>query len=201
MEVKQFTPSPKYLTKSRVTLSLIALTILICGFIIGVLIAFEEGIGALAITLVVTIASNLLWWAPGMLLTGPYYHSLRYEIHEDEMIVNAGIVTKSIKHVPFRTVTNLTVKRGLFDRWFGIGTLDIETAGMSGTQGVPEQSLVGLENPQEIYEMVVTALHRFRGGMAPTNAEEEAPMAAPSETLNAILAEVHAIRQAMDRNA
>ena len=201
MEVKQFTPSPKYLTKSRVTLSLIALTILICGFIIGVLIAFEEGIGALAITLVVTLVLNLLWWVPGMLLTGPYYHSLRYEIHEDEMIVNAGIVTKSIKHVPFRTVTNLTVKRGLFDRWFGIGTLDIETAGMSGTQGVPEQSLVGLENPQEIYEMVVTALHRFRGGMAPTNAEEEAPMAAPSETLNAILAEVRAIRQAMDRDA
>lgn len=201
MEVKQFTPSPKYLTKSRVTLSLIALTILICGFIIGVLIAFEEGIGALAITLVVTLVLNLLWWAPGMLLTGPYYRSLRYEIHEDEMIVNAGIVTKSIKHVPFRTVTNLTVKRGLFDRWFGIGTLDIETAGMSGTQGVPEQSLVGLENPQEIYEMVVVALHRFRGGMAPTNAEEEAPIAAPSETLNAILAEVRTIRQAMDRDA
>jgi len=36
------------------------------------------------------------------------------------------------------TITNLTVKRGLFDRWFGIGTLDIETAGMSGTSGVPE---------------------------------------------------------------
>jgi len=48
--------------------------------------------------------------------------------------------------------------------------------------------------------MVVTALHRFRGGMAPTNAEEEAPAAASPEALNAILAEVRAIRQAMDRN-
>jgi membrane protein YdbS with pleckstrin-like domain len=201
MQTKQFTPSPKYLTKLRGTLSLIALAILICGFILGVLIAFEEGIGALAITLLVTFVLNLLWWAPGMLLTGPYYRSLRYEIHEDEMIVNAGIVTKSTKHVPFRTVTNLTVKRGILDRWLGIGTLDIETAGMSGTQGVPEQSLVGLENPQEVYEMVVSALHRFRGGMAPTSAEEEAPMAAPSETLNAILAEVRAIRQAIGQNA
>jgi len=178
---------------------LIAFVILVCGFALGVMIAFEEGIGALAITLVVTFVLNLLWWAPGMLLIGPYYRSLRYEIHEDEMIVNAGIVTKSIKHVPFRTVTNLTVKRGLFDRWFGIGTLDIETAGMSGTQGVPEQSLVGLENPQEIYEMVVASLHRFRGGMAPTSAEEEAPPAASSETLNAILAEVRAIRQALEK--
>jgi len=201
MQEKQFTPSPKYLTKLRVTLSLIALVILVCGFALGVLIAFEEGIGALAITLLVTIAANLLWWVPGMLLSGPYYRSLRYEIHEEEMIVNVGIVTKSVKHVPFRTITNLTIKRGLFDRWFGIGTLDIETAGMSGTSSVPEQSLVGLENPQEVYEMVVSALHRFRGGMSPTNAEEEAPSAASPEVLNAILTEVRAIRQAMDRNA
>mgnify|MGYP000897893358 CR=1 FL=1 len=199
MQTKQFTPSPKYLTKLRVTLSLIALVILICGFVIGVPIAFEEGIGALAITLLVTFVLNLLWWAPGMLLSGPYYRSLHYEIHEDEMIVNAGIVTKSIKHVPFRTVTNLTVKRGLFDRWLGIGTLDIETAGMSSTQGAPEQSLVGLENPQEVYELVVAALHRFRGAMAPSSAEEEAPATASPEALNAILAEVRAIRQAMTR--
>lgn len=199
MQTKQFTPSPKYLTKLRVTLSLIALVILICGFVIGVPIAFEEGIGALAITLLVTFVLNLLWWAPGMLLSGPYYRSLHYEIHEDEMIVNAGIVTKSIKHVPFRTVTNLTVKRGLFDRWLGIGTLDIETAGMSNAQGAPEQSLVGLENPQEVYELVVAALHRFRGGMAPSSAEEEAPATASPEALNAILAEVRAIRQAMTR--
>jgi len=178
---------------------LIALVILICGFVIGVPIAFEEGIGALAITLLVTFVLNLLWWAPGMLLSGPYYRSLHYEIHEDEMIVNAGIVTKSIKHVPFRTVTNLTVKRGLFDRWLGIGTLDIETAGMSSTQGAPEQSLVGLENPQEVYELVVAALHRFRGAMAPSSAEEEAPATASPEALNAILAEVRAIRQAMTR--
>ncbi len=199
MQTKHFTPSPKYLTKLRVTLSLIALAILVCGFILGVLIAFEEGIGALAITLLVTLVLDLLWWTAGMLLTGPYYRSLRYEIHEDEMIMYVGVVTKSVKHVPFRTVTNLTVKRGILDRWLGIGTLDIETAGMSSTQGVPEQSLVGLENPQEVYEMVVAALHRFRSGMAPTSAEEEAPAAATPEVLNAILAEVRAIRQAMER--
>lgn len=199
MQTKQFTPSPKYLTKLRVTLSLIALMVLICGFVIGVPIAFSEGFGALAITLVVMLVLNLLWWVPGMLLTGPYYHSLRYEIHADEMIMNVGVVTKSVKHVPFRTVTNLTVKRGILDRWFGIGTLDIETAGMSNTQGVPEQSLVGLENPQEIYEIVVTALHRFRSGMAPSSAEEEAPATASPEALNAILTEVRAIRQAIEK--
>ncbi len=202
MEVKKFTPSPKYLTKSRITLSLAALLVLICGFLlVGLPFAFGEGLGALLIILAVTLIFDLLWWVPGMLLSGPYYRSLCYEIHEDEMIVKAGIMTKSVKHVPFRTVTNLTVKRGIFDRWLGIGTLDIETAGMSGTQGAPEQSLVGLENPQEIYEMVVAALHRFRGGMAPTCAEEEAPAAASPEVLNAILAEVRAIRQTMEREA
>ena len=204
MQAKQFTPSPKYLTKLRITLSLIALAILAGGFIFGVLIALDEGIGALAITLVITLALDLLWWVPGMLLSGPYYRSLRYEIYEDEMIVNVGVVTQSVKHVPFRTVTNLTVKRGILDRWLGTGTVNIQTAGISGSSGEPEESLVGLENPQEIYEMVVTALHRFRGGMAPTNAEEEMPDVASdevsSEALSAILSEVRAIRQALEQN-
>ncbi|MGC9396615.1 MAG: PH domain-containing protein [Anaerolineae bacterium] len=201
MQAKQFTPSPKYLTNLRITLSLIALAILAGGFILGVLIAFEEGFGALAITLLITLAANLLWWVPGMLLSGPYYRSLRYEIHEDEIIVNVGIVTQSVKHVPFRTMTNLTVKRGILDRWLGTGTVNIQTAGISGSSGQPEQSLVGLENPQEVYEMVVTALHRFRGGMAPTSAEEEAPAGTSSEALNAILDEVRTIRQALEQNA
>ena len=49
------------------------------------------------------------------------------------------------------------------------------------------------------YELVVASLHRFRGGMTPTNAEEEAPAAVSSEALSAILTEVRAIRQAMER--
>ncbi len=126
--------------------------------------------------------------------------SLSYEIQDDEVVVRVGIITQAVKHVPYRTVTNLTIKRGLLDRWlFDIGTLNIQTAGMSGTTGA-EESLVGLPNVQEVYEIVATELRRFRGGMAPTAAEVESePGTAPTHELGAILAEVRAIRQALER--
>ncbi len=199
-QIKQFTPQAKYLTKLRVTLSLIAVAVLVGGFIIGVLIALEEGFGALLITLVVVFGLDILWWVPGMLLSGPYYESLHYEIHEDEIIVRAGILTKSVKHVPFRTVTNLTIKRGILDRWLGIASLDIQTAGMSGSTGEPEQSLVGLEDVQQVYDMVVTALRRFRGTVSPTGESADAGGSTSSEALNAILGEVRAIRQALEQD-
>jgi uncharacterized membrane protein YdbT with pleckstrin-like domain len=140
-------------------------------------------------------------WVVALVLAGPYYASLSYEVEDDEVIVRAGIINHSVKHVPYRTVTNITVKRDILDRWFlGLGDLNIQTAGMSGTSGA-EEKLVGLTNVHEVYEMVATELRRFRGGMAPTAAEVEPEAAAASaDTLSAILAEIRAIRQALDKS-
>jgi hypothetical protein len=72
---------------------------------------------------------------------------------------------------------------------------------MSGQSGV-EEELVGMENVHEIYEIVVKELRRFRGGMAPTVAEEESDiLSKPSFALNEILEEVRAIRGAIESNA
>jgi uncharacterized membrane protein YdbT with pleckstrin-like domain len=178
----------------------VALLILAGGFLLAWLLSLDPSIGASGARLVVFIVAicDAIWWVPGMLLTGPYYRSLRYEIQDDEVIVHVGIWTKSVKHVPYRTVTNLTVKRDILDRLlFGLGTLNIQTAGMSGQKGA-EERLVGLTNVQEVYEMVVTELRRFRGALAPTGAGMEGePVAASADVLSAILAEVQAIRQAL----
>ncbi len=199
----KFTPSPKYLTKLRLVLTIVAALILLGGLLIGGLISLDPSVGsqAFAITAAVTLGANLLWWLPSMLLTGPYYRSISYEIQDDEVVVRAGIITQSVKHVPYRTVTNLQVNRGLLDRWlFGLGTLNIQTAGMSGTAGA-EESLAGLPNYDEVYEMVAAELRKFRGGMAPTAAEVE-PDSIPAGSiaaLNAILAEVRAIRGTLEQ--
>ena len=90
-------------------------------------------------------------------------------------------------------MTNITVKRDIFDRWFfGLGTLNIQTAGFSGNKGA-EERLVGLPNVQEVYEMVAGSLRQFRGGMGPTQTDDEI---VPGEgVLQDILREVRAIRQ------
>jgi membrane protein YdbS with pleckstrin-like domain len=158
----------------------------------------EAGPRTLPKAVIVSLIVNAVWLVPGLLLTGPYYHSLRYEIREDEVIVRAGIITQSVKHVPFRTVTNLTVKRGPLDRWvYNLGTLDIQTAGASGSTG-PEESLAGLADYAEAYEAVATELRRFREGMAPTGVQPEEEAAHEDEKyLRLILTELQEIRKCL----
>jgi putative membrane protein len=180
--------------------TIVALLILASGVLLGWLMSLDQSIGTrgFGIVVLVTAILDAIWWLPAMLLSAPYYRSLSYEVQDDEVIVRAGVWTKSVKHVPYRTVTNLTVKRDVLDRWLGLGTLNIQTAGMSGQKGA-EESLVGLPNVQEVYELVVTELRRFRGGMAPTAAEAEEE-AVSSDALSAILAEVRAIRRSLERD-
>jgi membrane protein YdbS with pleckstrin-like domain len=183
------------------TVTLIALAVQLGALVLAGLISLDRGEGprtALVVFAIVT-ALNCLWWAPTMIWCGPYYRSLGYEVGDEQVIVRQGVLTRAVKHVPYRTVTNITVKRGLLDRWLGIGTLEIQTAGISGTQQA-EQSLAGLTDAGQVYDMVVARLRRFRGGMAPTQAETEA-QGGTDETLSALLAEVRAIRAALEKNA
>ena len=200
MNAQTVTPDRKYLFRMRLIATIVALAILAGGILLGMILALTGEIrlgGALAL-FSVTVVLNGLWWVVALILIGPYYRSLRYEVQDDEVVVNAGIWTKSVKHVPYRTVTNMQVKRDVVDRWLGIGTLNIQTAGMSGQTGA-EERLVGLSNVQEVYEAVAEELRRFRGGMAPTQADVEAePAVTLPDGLGKILTEVRAIRKSLE---
>lgn len=198
MAVNRFKPHPRYLIKLLIVITLIAALVLVGGMLLGWLISLDDRQASVTVAIVV-LAANALWWVPAMILSVPYYRSMQYEIQEDEVIVRVGIFTHSVKHVPYRTVTNLTVKRDILDRWFfNLGSLQIQTAGMSGQTGA-EEKLAGLENVQEVYEMVAASLRRFRGGMAPTGAGEELPERS-DEAPGDLLAEVRAIRQLLEKS-
>lgn len=200
MSRKSFKPSRRYLSKMYLNMFLVALAIAIFSVFMGWLIGRDEGPGVGRNISLVMLGINLAWWLVGMILAGAYYRSLRYEIQDDEIIVYVGIWTKSIKHVPYRTVTNIATKRDIFDRWFfGIGSLNIQTAGMSGTTGAEEQ-LVGLPNVHDVYEIVVAELRRFRGGMSPTAAEAEGRTTGEKgRLLNEMLSELRKIRQSLQK--
>ncbi|MEJ2721863.1 MAG: PH domain-containing protein [bacterium] len=186
-------PSRQYLSKLALNVTLVAVAAAVGSVLFGWLISIDEGARSGSIVAAVMLAVVAAYWLIAILLVGPYYRSLSYEIQDDEVIVRVGIFVKSVKHVPYRTVTNISIKRDIFDRWFfGIGSLNIQTAGMSGTKGA-EESLVGLPDVQTVYETVVTELRRFRGAMTPTAADVEPGTAG---ILDDILAEVRAIRRA-----
>ncbi|UCF05918.1 MAG: PH domain-containing protein [bacterium] len=196
METRKIKPSNGYLKKLRLILTIVAFVVIVFGYGFGLLIGIEHGSHVATSVFIGFLIADLVWWIPALILAGLYYKSLSYEIQDDEVIVRVGIVTKSVKHVPYRTVTNVTVNRGILDRYvFKLGSLNIQTAGMSGTTGA-EESLVGLANVQEVYDIVVQKLRLFRGGMAPTTTEVDIePVASSGTILNAILNELKAIRQ------
>ncbi|TFH09272.1 MAG: hypothetical protein E4H14_04745 [Candidatus Thorarchaeota archaeon] len=59
-----------------------------------------------------------------------------------EIYTKRGIITITKRHVPFRTITNVQTRKGVFDRLMGIGTVLIETAG--GSVGAPPTGLLPL---------------------------------------------------------
>lgn len=197
MGTKSYKPSPRYLVKLCIGITIAAWLSIIGTLFLALVIPDREA----TIIFGLMALAQVGVWVVALILSAPYYASLRYEIQDDEVIVDVGIITHSVKHVPYRTVTNVVVRRDIFDRWFfGLGSLHIQTAGMSGQSGA-EEKLVGLTNVQEVYDMVVTELRRFRGSMAPTAAEVEPEAGlASADALSAILGELKAIRKALEQD-
>ncbi len=86
-----------------------------------------------------------------------------------EIYVRKGMFTVTEKHVPFRTITSVFSKKGIFDRIFGIGSVEIQTAGMSGSTSPsgfhtkPEEKLEGLPYFNELRDFILRELRRFTG--------------------------------------
>ncbi|MHA1215597.1 MAG: PH domain-containing protein [Candidatus Hodarchaeales archaeon] len=103
-----------------------------------------------------------------------YVQAIEYEINDREIIVRKGLINKEEKHIPFRTITNVSSRYGIYDRIFGIGTVEIETAGKSGQQMGPEAKIEGIENFIKIRDVILENLRKFRGQYA-TTTEQNTP--------------------------
>jgi membrane protein YdbS with pleckstrin-like domain len=116
-----------------------------------------------------TVVINLFWFIPIMIWIPFFFKSVEYSVKAEtgetmpEVYVKKGIVTVTKKHVPFRTITNVSSRAGPFDRFFGIGSVHIETAGYSGShQTGPEIKLQGIVFYEEIRDFIIRELRRFR---------------------------------------
>ncbi|MFB0504440.1 MAG: PH domain-containing protein [Candidatus Bathyarchaeia archaeon] len=116
-----------------------------------------------------TIVLNLIWLVPVLVYIPLYFGSIEYSVKSEsgetmpEIYVKQGVVTVTRKHVPFRTITNVSSKAGPFDRLFGIGSVHVETAGYSGShQTGPEIRLDGIVFYEEIRDFILNELRKFR---------------------------------------
>ena len=93
-----------------------------------------------------------------LIVTYIYTKWMSFHIYSNEIVVHKGVVNKTEKHVPYRTVTNISTRYGVFDKLFGIGTVEVETAGKSGQSMGPEEKIEGIHNFVEVRNIVLEEL-------------------------------------------
>jgi uncharacterized membrane protein YdbT with pleckstrin-like domain len=60
------------------------------------------------------------------------YKFFLYNITSKDIRKESGIIIKNYTSIPFNKIQNVNIKRGILERIFGLSTLQIETAGLSG---------------------------------------------------------------------
>ncbi|UCE12583.1 MAG: PH domain-containing protein [Candidatus Heimdallarchaeota archaeon] len=123
-------------------------------------------------------------------LIGMYWYvgAMSFIVHGHEIVVHKGLINKTEKHVPYRTVTNINMRTGPFDRLFRIGTIEIQTAGGRGLaiDETAEEKLEGIKVYREVRDYILTQLRQFQAayGTTVSPAEEEPQTSIPQQMLS-----------------
>lgn len=117
------------------------------------------------------IIAEMIWLIPALVMIPFYINSIEYSVISEtgeaspEIYCRKGIINVTKKHVPFRTITNISSRAGIIDRLFGIGNVEIQTAGYSGGpsgQTGPEEKLEGIKAYEMLTRFILAELRRFR---------------------------------------
>jgi len=106
------------------------------------------------------------YWIP------KYYSSVSYTLTEDRVIVKKGVWFQKSQNVPYRLIMNITVKHGPIYRYFGLGKVQIETAGHSGQNSEPEAQIFCVRNYEEIKEAILSEVKDRESGAYPTTSSK-----------------------------
>jgi membrane protein YdbS with pleckstrin-like domain len=188
-----FTPDRNYLYKKFAQILLITSIVMGVTTLLGSQIGywFNPSRGGIW-GVVIGLSINLVCVGLITVLIYQHYCGLFYEIHEDEVVMHVGVITRSVTHVPFLMITNLKLRRSPFDRIFKLGTIDIQTAGHTEHHGATE-SLLGLRNYKEIYDRLAASIRQNHGSTFSTR-EKGMVSSCESEMLRILLREMKSIR-------
>ena len=200
MERTELKPSPRYRSKmfmaGGIAYGIIGIGILVLVLAIMAANDVSPTDTPATIFLGIFVLCSIVTWILLVALIPPYFRSISYELTDSEIVVRKGIVTKVVKTIPYRTVTNIVEARDLLDRYaVDLGNIKIQTAGKSGETGY-EACLAGLSDWESVHKTVLARLRGFRGAMKPTASETDAGPGSEG-LLSEILGELRAIRTSL----
>jgi uncharacterized membrane protein YdbT with pleckstrin-like domain len=153
----EFKPSKKLITKSWLTLMTVTIFLIAFAFLMYLFPALDSDIDF-------AVFVHYLWWVvfftilaiwvisvPIMIL---WIKNLSYSIEDDRIVIHKGILTKIKQNIPFRMITDFMLERTLYDRFLGIGSIKIQTAGQTQNSTGYEGKLSGLLDWERLHEIL-----------------------------------------------
>ncbi|MEM2875256.1 MAG: PH domain-containing protein [Candidatus Hadarchaeales archaeon] len=122
-----------------------------------------------------------------------YYKSISYALTRNEVIVERGVWWRMKHAVPYARVMSVDVIQGPIARRFGIGTVDVHTAGYTGPAGGSsgpgarraEASIFGIQNFMEVRDFLLGVVR-------------DRPLFGSRDATREILEELRGIRRAVE---
>ncbi|NOZ08394.1 MAG: PH domain-containing protein [FCB group bacterium] len=192
---KSIHPDNKYYTAQLLVLATISGFCLLTAGVIQFILSFSEPDPIIMkVIWLVSTGSVAALWIVSFPIIYFWIKNLKYVIHDDRITIHKGILTKKYQNIPYRSITDFVLKRGLYERLLGIGSVQIQTAGQSPSASGYEGSLSGLRE----YDVIHTELRNKIKSLHPVSISASADDSKPTsdaDLLVQILDEVRQIRK------
>jgi putative membrane protein len=140
---------------------------------------FLSSVGILMLT-VVGIVILPVWLFAGWWWAGRYFDSMKCELTQRRLRISRGVIFRKDKTIMLDKIQDMSLHHGPLQRWLGITSLQIETAGSSGPQGQADAKLVGIRDVHAFQEAVIAQRDRLTGDVTDGQARAVAPAPSPS---------------------
>ena len=201
MEIK---PHKKLFTIQWLTLLTISVLLLIIAVLLHIFVPiltvkgklnFEQFVNILWLC---TCGSIVLMWIICVPIIILWIKNLSFYIEDDRVTIHKGILTKIQQNIPYRAITDFKLYRPLYDRFLGIGSILIQTAGQSQNVAGYEGKLSGLLEWESLHLMLKEKLKLARSDFNTSDISDER-VSQTWENSNEILEELRAIRKILER--
>ena len=117
-----------------------------------------------------------------------YFFSIRYSLDDRYVAKASGVLWKVRRSIPLEKITNIDVRQGPVERLLGFGRIWVFTPSTGAS--IPEEKLLGVDQPYEMKQTIIDYVEGTRIGVS-TSETHGGPEALPrqAETV-AILSEI-----------
>jgi len=127
--------------------------------------------GLLLIPLLILLLILFGYLVVGYIWARLTYHFWRYELTEDVLKIERGVISKKYISIPYERIQNVDIRRGLLARILRLSSLQVQTAGYSAIAGKHgfggEGRLPGLsiDTAEELRERLIKKTKGTKSGL------------------------------------